>query len=57
MGQAKQRGTFDQRRNAAIARGKVSRKANTSPRRKPSQGRAALAGMMAALMLPAGFRK
>lgn len=56
MGQAKQRGTFDQRRDAAISRD-GRRKANASHRRKPSQGRAALAGMMAALMLPAGFRK
>ena len=56
MGQAKQRGTFDQRRDAAIARG-GRRKANTSPSRKPSQGHAAFIGTMTALMMPARGRK
>lgn len=52
MGQAKQRGTFEERLNAAVARGNERRVAADIGRHKPSQKNASLIAIMTLLMLP-----
>jgi hypothetical protein len=57
MGQAKQRGTFEERKSAAVERNKKQRLAMLDiQRRKPSPKHVALMGMIAATMAGASQR-